>query len=222
MYGLLVIVGCLVGQSYSVVNKVVDLSHWNKANLSLAMEDGILAVIHKATQGRTYVDPNYEERRDEAESVGLLWGAYHFGVGGLSGIQQADHFLNTVDNFTNVLLVLDIEPNGKNTMSLGQAEEFVLHTVDRAHRYPLIYGSSYFLSEYIAQSSILKKCKLWVAHYTMNESPRLPRGSSSWLFWQYTDGSRGGTPRTVNGIGPCDRDRFNGDEEELLNKWPNF
>ena len=43
---------------------------------------GIVGVIHKATQGTTYVDETYASRRVEALACGLLWGAYHFGVGG--------------------------------------------------------------------------------------------------------------------------------------------
>lgn len=64
-------------------NAVVDLSYWNAdVNFKLVKEDGILGVIHKATQGLKYVDPTYTERRKAAEEEGLLWGSYHFGVWG--------------------------------------------------------------------------------------------------------------------------------------------
>jgi len=65
-----------------IKNVIVDLSHWNQSvDFKLAKEDGILGVIHKATQGLQYVDPTYEERQKAAEEVNLLWGAYHFGTG---------------------------------------------------------------------------------------------------------------------------------------------
>nr|BAN20106.1 unknown secreted protein [Riptortus pedestris] len=219
---LLFVLGCLTCQVYSYVNKVVDLSHWNNVNMRLAQEDGIVGVIHKATQGEDYIDPTYQKRREQAEKLGLLWGAYHFGSGSNLGQVQADHFLRTVGNHTNVLLVLDLEPNGSNTMSIEQAGDFVLRVLEVTGRYPLIYGSPYFLSSYTGKLDVLRECKLWIAHYTDNASPILPNGSNSWLFWQYTDGGRGGTPRLVKGIGPCDRDRFNGEEEDLINKWPHF
>ncbi len=63
-------------------NAVVDLSHWNAdVNFKLVKEDGILGVVHKATQGLKFVDLKYAERRKIAEEEGLLYGAYHFGVG---------------------------------------------------------------------------------------------------------------------------------------------
>gem|GEM_PF-5139123 len=93
------------------VNVVIDISHWNESvDFKLAKEDGILGVIHKATQGLEYVDPKYAERRKAAEEEGHLWGAYHFGVGE-NGKGQAEHFLETVGDNSQVLLALDIEEN---------------------------------------------------------------------------------------------------------------
>src|SRR6266576_5479002 len=92
--------------------EVVDLSHWNQSvEFKLAKEDGILGIIHKATQGIRYIDPTYAERRKTAEGEGLMWGAYHFGVGEKSGRDQAEHFLETVGDTSEVLLALDIEEN---------------------------------------------------------------------------------------------------------------
>lgn len=219
---LLLLLGSFVAGSDSIVNKVVDLSHWNTVDLKLVKEGGVLGVIHKATQGERVVDSAYHERRAQAEALGLLWGAYHFGEGGLSGVRQADHFLETVGDISSVLLVLDLESYGDSTMSLKEAEKFVVRLQEKTGRYPLIFGSPYFLSPYIGRSEILKQCKLWVAHYTAAESPKLPEGKDSWLFWQYTNGAVGGNPRVVKGIGACDRNRFNGNEEELINMWPFF
>ena len=43
---------------------------------------GIAGIIHKATQGLSFQDPTYHDRRTQALAAGLLWGAYHFGEGG--------------------------------------------------------------------------------------------------------------------------------------------
>src|ERR1043165_2582768 len=95
----------------NILNAVVDLSHHNgNVNLKKAKADGILGVIHKASQGQSNVDPDYEENRAKAEDAGLLWGAYHFGTGS-DRVMQADHFLNTVDPDGDTLLVLDLEAN---------------------------------------------------------------------------------------------------------------
>jgi lysozyme len=74
------------------INVVVDLSHHNEAvDFAKMKANGIVGVIHKATQGLTYVDKTYASRRSKAVDCGLLWGAYHFGVGG-DGSDQASFF----------------------------------------------------------------------------------------------------------------------------------
>ena len=60
---------------------------------------------------------------------------------------------------------------------------------------------------------ILTRCPLWLADY--NSDPELPSGWGHYTLWQYTDGSDGPQPHTVNGIGACDRDQFNGSESDL-------
>lgn len=197
-------------------NVIVDLSHWNKnVDFKLAKEDGILGVIHKATQGLKYVDSTYAEKRKAAEDEGLMWGAYHFGIGE-NGKDQADHFLKTVGNNTKILLALDIEENqnGKN-MTPKQAEDFVHKVYEATGRLPLIYGNAYFLKDFA--TSILTKCSLWVASWTVK--PILPSGWTKWVLWQYTNGKSGEKPHEVRGIGPCDRNKFNGTLEELKDFW---
>lgn len=216
----LLFVGMAV-ESFSYLNKVVDLSHWNTVDFNAAKSDGIIAVIHKATQGVTGVDKTYHSRKNTATSTGLLWGAYHFGTAAADGVQQANHFLSTVGNTAGVLLALDVEPNGSSTMTVEQARQFV----DRIHavtgRYPLLYGAKSFLTPYTQGS--LAQCKLWIAHYTSADKPNTPsHWKDKWVLWQYTDGKDGGTPKTVRGIGKCDRDRYNGSEEDLRSLWPNL
>src|SRR6266478_1248793 len=57
------------------INVVVDLSHHNeKVDFVKMKADGIVAVIHNATQGLTYVDKTYATRQKAASKAGLLWG----------------------------------------------------------------------------------------------------------------------------------------------------
>ncbi len=198
------------------INAIVDLSHWDRnIDFKLAKEDGILGGIHKATQGLKYIDPTYKERRKAAEEEGLLWGAYHFGVGE-NGRDQANHFLETVGETENTIVVLDIEKNqsGKN-IEPKQAEDFVERILEVTDRLPLIYGSASFLKDFA--TPILTKCSLWVARW--GDKPILPKGGSKWVLWQYTDGKAGPGPHEVKGIGRCDRNKFNGTIEELKNFW---
>ena len=101
------------------LNAVVDLSHHNgTVDLQQAKGDGIIGVIHKATQGLTGLDPMYQTNKAKAADAGLLWGAYHFATGG-DGVEQAQHFLDVVGSVNNTLLVLDFEQNPSgSSMSL--------------------------------------------------------------------------------------------------------
>src|ERR1700736_3427227 len=101
------------------INVVVDLSHHNEAIDFLKIKaDGLPGVIHKASQGLTYVDKSYASRRSKAVDCGLLWGASHFGVGG-DGSDQAEFFLKATNPDDQTLLVLDYESNLTGpTMSL--------------------------------------------------------------------------------------------------------
>lgn len=199
-----------------LLNVLIDLSHWNsQVDFQLAKNDGIKGVIHKATQGTSYVDPKYSERRTAAEKKNLLWGAYHFGIAA-DGKAQANHFLKVVGNTSNVLLALDIEENSKGgNITPKQADDFVKTVKEKTGRCPVIYGSAYFLNGYATPT--LTTCPLWIARY--GSQVQLPKGWSTWKIWQYTDGKIGPVPRSVKGIGACDRDKFNGSLDDLKKFW---
>jgi lysozyme len=58
---------------------VVDLSHWDEVDsFEDAKDDGVVGIIHKATESNNYFDPTYNQRKKDALAAGLLWGAYHF------------------------------------------------------------------------------------------------------------------------------------------------
>ncbi len=202
------------------INAVVDISHFqSNVDFAAVKADGILAVIHKATQGATYTDPEYASKRIAASQQGLLWGAYHFGTG-QDVVQQAQHFLAVAAADANTLLVLDWEENGiasQGTMSLPQAVEFVERVKDAVGRYPVLYGGSLIKNSVGTGNTVLSQCPLWLAQYSSN--PSLPAGWSNYKLWQYTDGVNGPEPHGVNGIGNCDRDVFAGSPSDLQTFW---
>jgi lysozyme len=71
-------------------NSVIDISHHNGTRLRFdkAKADGIVGVIQKATQGKTYVDATFKKNKKAILDAGLLFGAYHFGDGS-DGASQA-------------------------------------------------------------------------------------------------------------------------------------
>jgi lysozyme len=201
------------------INVVVDISHHNgNVNLQLARADGIIGVIHKATQGTEMVDPMYRTNRTQALDEGLLWGAYHFGTGG-DGAAQAQYFLNVVGTFDNTLLVLDFEQNTDGaSMSLADARAFVTEVNQVTGRFPGLYSGSY-IKQLLgnAKDPVLAQFWLWLPEY--GPTAVVPANWSTWTMWQYTDGNFGPQPHAVNGIGNCDRDKFNGTEDQLRMLW---
>jgi lysozyme len=116
-------------------NVVIDLSHNNETvDLVRAQANGVLGVIHKATQGSGFADPAYAARRQAAKHAGLLWGAYHFGTSA-DPVAQARFFLKTASPAPQELVVLDFETNpanASNSMSLDQARTFIATVQDAA------------------------------------------------------------------------------------------
>ncbi|HVZ41075.1 MAG TPA: glycoside hydrolase family 25 protein [Candidatus Kapabacteria bacterium] len=207
-----------------MLNVVIDLSHHNTvSSFSTIKADGIEGIIHKATQGLSYTDPTYASRKTQALDAGLMWGAYHF-ASAADGQQQAEYFLSVVKPGPGDLLVLDIEQNydsqGKPaaSMSIADAEAFVTYVQSQTGRWPGLYSGSY-IKELLgsSQNATLANCWFWLAQY--GSTAVVPANWSTWTMWQYTDGVNGPTPHSVNGVGNCDRDKFNGDDAGLHRLW---
>ncbi len=201
-----------------MLNAVIDLSHHNQIqSFDLVKQDGILAVMFKATQGTSYTDPTFADNRSAARAAGLFTGAYHFGVGG-DPVGQAEHFLEVAGK--DGLLVLDFENNSQGqSMSLLEAEQFVMYLHQATGRYPGLYSGN-TIKQALSDNNItdpsqtvLSQCWLWLAQYA--SMPLLPKIWTQWTLWQYTDGAAGNGPYTVNGVGRCDRDQFNGSADQL-------
>jgi GH25 family lysozyme M1 (1,4-beta-N-acetylmuramidase) len=200
-------------------NVVIDISHFNaNVDLQLARQSGIRAIIHKATQGVFHFDPTYATHRTLAQNAGMLWGAYHFGVGG-DGIEQADYFLNAVNRDERTLLALDFEANPQGpSMNIEEARAFVLRVKSQTGRHPGLYGGHYLKTLLGAKiDPVLADCWFWLSQY--GSRPLVPVNWKTWTLWQYTDGAMGPTPHETPGIGRCDRSFFNGSEAELQIIW---
>lgn len=201
-------------------NVIVDLSHHNgNVDLKRAKAAGIVGVIQKATQGVTFTDQTFAANREKARDAGLLFGAYHFGVGG-SGIEQADFFLNALMKYGEFdLAILDFEANPSGgSMSLQEAEDFVLHVKSATGQWPGLYSGHFLKEMHLTMATpVLSQCWLWISQY--GPAPVIPQAWSAWTMWQYTDGFFGIEHRPVDGIGTCDRDTFNGTLEQLTAFW---
>jgi lysozyme len=216
------------------ISRSVDVSDFRRVRQS-----GILGVIHKASEGGDYADTAYAARRAQAESAGLLWGAYHFGTGQMSGERQAAFFLAMSRPGPRTLLALDLEANENNpsnSMSFEQGEAFVARVAEATGRLPVVYvhptwangeplpNSGLSLGATITPNSILARCGLWIADY--HDSPEIPLAwaASGWRLWQYAGDESAGRPAygqtsIVQGVSHCDRNLFNGDAGALHRFW---
>jgi len=94
---------------------LLDLSHNNGGTVDFhkVKAGGYDAVILKATQASSFVDPAFHVRAKAAKAAGLIVGAYHFagnGRGVLGNVHtEYDHFAATIAGYEIDVRVLDIE-----------------------------------------------------------------------------------------------------------------
>ena len=216
-----------------MIRRIIDISHHEQPiDFVKVAADGIVAIIAKATQGATWVDPAYAKFKRAAartrlpsslntqlSTLNFLWGSYHFGTGA-DAKAQVNHYLSTVKPTDNELICLDFEENPTgSSMTLRQARQFVSLVEQGIGRYPVLYGGVW-LKEHLngGDDSLLSRCPLWISQYS--SKPILPPGWNKYLLWQYTDGESGPQPHRVSGIGPCDRNQFAGTVTQLRKSWP--
>lgn len=211
----------VVGAESGTANIVVRISGEDgDLNLALAADAGVRGVIHRATWGVSGLDSSLEINLAKAKRAGLWIGAYHRGIGA-SGIAQAKHFLRSLAPWPEILPALEIAPDPPGQrLTAHEAVEFVTHVREMTGRWPGLHGRPGLVDQLEApNNAILSHC--WLSLDDDREVPKAPAPWTSWTFWQYTDGVRGGEPRGVAGIGPCQRLRFNGDEPALARLWGN-
>jgi len=203
-----------------MIDTIIDIFHGDLTDLAqVQKEDGIVAVIHKATQGTDFTDKSYSARKKEAKQLGLLWGAYHFGTA--ANVEaQVDNFLSTADVDDKMLIALDFEedPHGED-MTINQARDFVELINEKVGRFPVIYGAN-LLREALGTTidPLLRKCPLWYARF--REVPiGIPPTFKNFTLHQFTDGHFGPEPHNTGGA-PCDRNRFAGTVKQLKDQWP--
>ena len=150
----------------------------------------------KATEGRTFVDPNYATNKVGAAANGIAFGAYHFARpddGTDDAIIEADHFVDVAQlGPGNLIPVLDIERTG----GLTQAEittwilTWLGRVTERLGVRPMVYTSPSGWENRTGDTTAVADSGytvLWVAHWGVAQ-PRLPANDWSgngWTFWQY-------------------------------------
>ena len=172
-------------------------------------------VYLKATEGVSYTNSYYAANSRDANTAGLLRGAYHFARPDSSSgdaVAEARYFVSvTGTSLTGQLPpALDIEDSGGlSAASLVTWIRSFLDEVERlTGRVPVIYTGPSFWQSSTGNSTAFTRYPLWIAHYV--SSPTIPGGWSAYTFWQNT------SSYTVSGItGAVDHDYFNGTLAQL-------
>lgn len=203
-----------------MINTIIDIYHGNSIDFEECLAGGIIAIIHKATQGATIRDSKYHERRERAKALGFLWGAYHFSTGG-SVSEQVENFLAYARPEDDELISLDWEPSDGPDMTLDQARHFVQMVKDETGRWPVIYGG-HLLRESVGHNPdpVLGNCPLWYARYASSPIGIPTQVWPSYTLWQYTDGDVGPQPHETPGTSGADRNIFQGTTQQLKDLWP--
>jgi lysozyme len=188
---------------------VIDLSHYQPhVDLAKAKADGVLGVIHKATEGSAgWTDGLYRIRKAECAKLGLAFAPYHFLKPG-NIAQQAAHFLQFAAPPKGGRVFIDYEDKG---LKLGDLKEMILSLEALDDTLEIgIYGGALLKQQVgLAALTWLGAYPLWLAQYTTGE-PTWPGNTwRFWSLWQYTDAAE------VAGVGKCDGNVFNGSDENL-------
>jgi len=193
----------------------VDLSHHNTIPESLkdARASGILGVIHKLTEGNTFIDSDCDARYQLAKQAKMLWGVYHFVRPG-DMEHQAGFFVETsielgvADDKT--LYCLDYEDKG---VSADDCVKFMEIVEDMTGHEPVLYSGHVLKEELNGKADArLSKYRLWLAQYGPNAV--LPPGWDTFWGWQYTES--GSCPGIKS---PVDLNAYIGTAKKLESDW---
>jgi lysozyme len=193
----------------------IDISHYNgSVDCAKLAAAGVVFAYVKASEGRFTRDPLYAANYAGLKQNRVLRGAYHFFYPHLDAQAQASNFLAVVNhlNAGDLPPALDVEISGEQSPSvIAAAMQQWLDSVQQSlGRPPVIYTSASFWNTALGGTAVFSGYPLWVAEYTGNPVPRIPKGFSDYVFWQYSESG------SVRGIsGNVDTDWFNGTADDL-------
>ena len=169
-------------------------------------------MIHKATEGTGYTDPNRAENCLNAKKAGIVCATYHWISPGNNARDQMAYYLRVVDPVPGERMVIDYEQSG---CTLDQLKEAVEVLADDPRDLQVTVYSGHLLKEQLGSkrdSYLAETTDLWLAQYTDGD-PSWPEATyPSWALWQFSETGE------VAGIDDSyvDLNRFNGSDAALL------
>lgn len=169
----------------------IDVSGWQKGiNIDAVPAD---FVITKATQGKSYVNPDCDRVVQACKRLGKCWGFYHY-IGG-SGVEgEAQFFVNNCRNyFGEGVPCLDWESVQNSAWGNNDyLQRLVARVIELTGVPPLIYASASVYPWTIARAN---NCGAWVAQYANNDQTGYQatpwnEGAYSCVIRQYSSNGR--------------------------------
>jgi lysozyme len=202
----------------------VDLNPDGDGTLNWASSGTSFAVI-KATQGTSYTDSDFAANWAALKAAHVIRGAYHFFDATVSGVDQANYFLQVVGTIEpgDLPPTLDIEcpvpgeddclGNGSSgdapSSQITQAMNDFLTTVKTATGLtPIVYSYGSWFSDNGVDTTGLQDYPLWLADYSGTSCFTVPDPWTAATIWQYDSSG------TVSGVN-VDDDYFLGSASQL-------
>jgi len=199
----------------------VDMSRYQGTFNPAAAVPGLLDFgIIKATEGTTYKDPEFENFYPGISKL-TAQGAYHYLKSNVSGVSQANWFLDTIAGKKFHMLVIDFESTG-NVMNDAFVhvlyDALVRVTTGRPEAKVLLYTNPNFYNTIIYPAAIriwgrdvFTDWDLFIAQYpflvNLDGEPVMPKNRADWKLWQFSNAGIAAEHGTKY---PVDRDVFNG------------
>ncbi|WP_179395066.1 GH25 family lysozyme [Lacticaseibacillus absianus] len=182
---------------------VADVSSHDTIDAAALPQIG--AVIIKATQGTTYVNPKCNGQYAAAKAAGKKLGLYHY-ASGSDPVAEANYFISNIKNYVGeALLAIDWE--GYQNAAYGKNANWVKQFVTRVHeltgQWCLLYTGADGAREC---ANVKDLCGLWFAGYpyypgtkkmypTFTVPTKFPYSTAPWptyTLWQFTssDGTK--------------------------------
>lgn len=179
-------------EGYSI--RGIDISHhqgtidWQQLAKAQIGEQAICFVFVKATEGKSFLDENFNDNFYQAREYGFLRGAYHYFKPLVPAREQAEYFLRQAHLEEGDLPpVLDIEETGGlSAAQLRKAALEWLKRVEKAYGVPPILYTNYKFRLSYLNTPEFDRYPYWIAHYYV----RSLTYKGAWKFWQHTDCGR--------------------------------
>ena len=195
----------------------VDISHWNKPNLSLIQKDNVSFLIAKCSEGTGYFSEDFKSQYNGAKEQGAIVGGYHYYKPYFNPTNQAKHFIKSLQTCWKVgdlPPIIDVEDTDwKRLTPIDHAHglKVMVDLVEKAFGVkPIIYTGYYYWIDALGNSNLFKDNSLWVAQYSKKLTVKEFGGFGKPKIWQHSQGGK------ILGTSPIDLDIFFGDGKDLF------